>query len=168
MFYADLSTECQVDAGAQVRAVGWLAKRGGVLGLFGGRHPLTVGEVDAALVDRLREHTCHAWQPVVAAGFHRCEFCSDHRAAGSDNVWIPTPSLKYVAPELTIHYIEAHCYLPPQEFISAVMACPPQASEAFFQLMSGFKNWWDAQPSGCRQGRDSASVDNPPSLPRPA
>jgi SAM-dependent methyltransferase len=61
-------------------------------------------------------------------------------------VWIPTKTLKYVAPELIVHYIEAHSYLPPQEFITAVMACPPQGSKAFFKLLSGFENWWDAPP----------------------
>ena len=153
MFYADLSTKCQVDSGPQVRAVGWLGKRNGVLRLFGARHPFTVGEVDSSFVDRLREHIRNAWQPVGLMGWHSCEFCRDPHARGGTNIWIPTRSLKYVAPELIVHYIESHCYLPPQEFIAAVMQCPPQESDEFFQLMSGFDNWWKAQPDAAPRVR---------------
>jgi len=143
MYYADLSTRCQVDAGPQVRAVGWLGKCPGGRGLADDHRLFTVGKVDAAFVDKLREHIRDAWEPVATAGFHRCGYC--RAASGGRNVWIPTKTLKYVAPELIVHYIEAHSYLPPQEFITAVTACPPQGSKAFFELLSGFENWWDSQ-----------------------
>jgi hypothetical protein len=145
MVYPDLSTECQVDRGGEVRAVGWLGKRVGLLGFLGARQPFTVGEVESGFVNKLRQHIRTAWQPVVTWGLHSCEFCRRPLARGSKNLWIPTRSLKYVAPELIVHYIEVHCYLPPQEFITAVMDCPLQGSTEFFQLLSGFDNWWDAQ-----------------------
>ena len=78
--------------------------------------------------------------------------------------------LKFVVPELIVHYIEAHCYLPPQEFIAAVMQCPPQGCAEFFQLLSGFENWWDAQqiapPNGGPAARSVSSgvTEGPPSV----
>jgi len=145
MYYADLSTKCQVDAGPKVRAVGWLGNYNGLLGRFGAQHRFTVGEVDIVIVDTLRDHIRNAWQPIQAFGFHSCEFCQDPHATGGWNIWIPTRSLIYVAPELIVHYIEAHRYLPPYEFIDAVMRCPPQNSDEFFELLSGFDNWWKPQ-----------------------
>jgi hypothetical protein len=152
MFYQDLSTECQVDSGQHIRAVGWLGKRAGLPGLFGAKHPFTVGEVDPGFVERLREHIRNAWQPVVAMGCHSCEFCGNPQAKGCRNVWIPTRSLIYVAPELIVHYIDVHCYLPPREFVNAVMQCPPQKSAEFFRLLSAFKDWWSAQPHHSADG----------------
>jgi hypothetical protein len=115
MFYPDLATQCQVDFGPSVRAIGWLSAG----------HPFAVGSVEDDFVDRLRTHIAGAWQPCVTAGRHYCEFCPDRRVGGNSNVWFPTHHIKYVAPELIVHYIEYHCYQPPDEFIKAVMSCPP-------------------------------------------
>ncbi len=75
---------------------------------------------------------------------------------GFKNVWIPAGwrvlvgsggvrvlrPLVYVAPELIVHYIEAHGYRPPDEFIQAVLRCPPQDSPAFHKRMSRFPFRW--------------------------
>ncbi len=135
MFYQDLSTECQADSGEYIRAVGWL----------GAGHPFTTGEVDPVFMDRLREHILNAWQPFVFMGCHACELCQDMWALGSRNVWIPTKAVIYVFPQLIVHYIKDHRYLPPQEFITAVMECPRQKTEEFFALLSRFERWKDAQ-----------------------
>jgi len=86
------------------------------------------------------------WQPAVAGGAHRCEFCpsrSDGRfTGGSRNIWIPAESIVYVAPELVLHYIEAHAYCPPDGFIAAVLACPQQGSDAYRERMRQFPAWW--------------------------
>jgi len=63
----------------------------------------------------------------TAMGFHECEFCSptgaEKLAMGTGELWVPgTGDLIYVAPKLVAHYIEAHGYLPPQEFMEAVVA----------------------------------------------
>jgi hypothetical protein len=158
VFYRDLSTKCQVDSGPNVRAVGWLGKR---------NSPFTVGDVDPRFVEKLLEHIQSAWQPFRLMGYHFCGFCRDFEAKGTRNVWIPTASLKYVAPELIIHYIERHNYAPPQEFISAVMECPPQGSPEFFQLLSRFDNCWDAQraaPPNASLAAGQTSSGDPPSL----
>ena len=38
----------------------------------------------------------------------------------------------YVAPQLIVHYIDAHDYRPPGVFCAAVEACPPLGSAAYF------------------------------------
>src|SRR5262245_57112864 len=103
MYFPDLTTECQVDRGGHVRAIGWLAAE----------HPFPTGPVPAGFLTALRSHVLAAWQPIASMGGHLCEFCVSSRAdegcvGGSTNVWIPTASRVYVAPELIVHYIEAH------------------------------------------------------------
>jgi hypothetical protein len=102
--------------------------------------------VSEAFLEALRKHVSTPWQPVVAAGSHRCEFCSvisDGRfTRGSSNIWIPSEGVVYVAPELVLHYVEAHNYRPPAGFITAVLTCPDQGSDAYRALMRNFPAWW--------------------------
>jgi hypothetical protein len=135
VFYPDLSTECDVDRGSHVRAIGWLCKD----------HPFPTGPVPREFLTALRAHVQSAWQPVGMFGVHFCEFCPDPRPGkgrigGSGNVWVPTLSVVYVAPELIVHYIEVHSYRPPEEFIAAVLGCPEQDSPAFHELLRGLPN----------------------------
>ena len=53
-YYADLDRNCLVDHGAHVRAVGWLDRE----------HPYPRGSVAPWVLDRLRHHIRHAWQPL--------------------------------------------------------------------------------------------------------
>jgi hypothetical protein len=130
MFFPDLGTECQVDHGPHVRAVGWLSKD----------HPYPTGTARPGFVESLRGHVARAWQPVAAAGKHDCELCAKVRAGG--NLWIPTPEVLFVAPELIVHYVEAHVYRPPDIFVEAVLACPAQGSVEYFALMRAFPSPW--------------------------
>lgn len=64
-------------------------------------------------------------------GVHRCSFCGGPKSPLRDDgraLWgngefrvIGDNSTIYVAPTLIAHYVEAHDYLPPQEFIEAVL-----------------------------------------------
>lgn len=74
-------------------------------------------------------------------GIHACNLCVEHewplppldsypsidvdgerRMLGNWEIWIPGALGKiYAAPALIIHYVEAHGYAPPSEFISAAM-----------------------------------------------
>ncbi|GEP45279.1 hypothetical protein BGE01nite_45700 [Brevifollis gellanilyticus] len=52
-----------------------------------------------------------------------------------------------------LHYIGAHWYQPPPEYIAAVEACPPQRSAAYLKLLlsSGGRKWlksFDEPPPG--------------------
>lgn len=108
--------------------------------LAGREHPFTRGSSPPDFVSALREHVATAWQPVVAAGVHECEICANARAGG--NLWIPAPQVVFVAPEMIAHYVEAHGYKPPDAFVRAVMACPPQGSREYFAMMRQFPAFW--------------------------
>jgi hypothetical protein len=70
----------------------------------------------------------------VAGGLHTCEFCGFFKASG--NIGVPAENLLYVAPEMVAHYVDLHGYLPPPEFIEAVMRCPSQGSPEYADAVS--------------------------------
>jgi hypothetical protein len=111
-----------VDSGVVLRAVGWL----------GNEFEFSTGKVSRQFFNKLRELTEKAWQPVASAGFHICELCQfqdyEYTARGTSNLFIPFNGAVYVAPELIVHYINAHHYLPPIVFLNAVMQCPDMRS----------------------------------------
>ena len=133
--YADLSTRCMVDEGQHIRAIGWLDAA----------HPFPTGAVEKDFVECLTHHVATAWRPVASGGVHFCNLCleENRRAGGAQNIWIPSRDKVYVAPDLIVHYVETHRYLPPDEFIQAVMACPAQGSEDYFSLLKRFPNWYE-------------------------
>ena len=70
-------------------------------------------------------------------GWHECDLCSESNAARSiKNLFIPGPGFIFVAPELILHYMDAHAYQPPPEFCQAVLACPPVPSAAYLEAVS--------------------------------
>jgi hypothetical protein len=116
--FADLSTTTQIARGPHVRAIGWLSAK----------YSYPKGPSPEAFIERLRS-LCGRWGESVraldwpiAGGFHTCELCNDFRAAG--NFGVPAGAALFVAPEMVAHYVEKHGYLPPQEFIDAVMVSP--------------------------------------------
>lgn len=97
------------------------------------------GEVTRHFFDKLCELAENSWEPVVSAGFHSCEICQfhdyQHTARGSKNLFIPFNNAVYVAPELIVHYINEHHYLPPKVFIDGVMQCPNMQSMNYKKLL---------------------------------
>ena len=57
-------------------------------------------------------------------------------ATSHSNLFIPGDGVIYVCPEGIIHYVQQHNYLPPREFVNAVLACPPMWSKEYFQAIS--------------------------------
>lgn len=110
----DLGTKCQVDEGPNVRAIGWLSSA----------HPFATGDVPPGFLETLKSKMRSASTGTVCLGFHVCELCRDVEARGMDNVRFRRHGLDYIAPELIVHYIEQHHYLPPLEFIDAVYGSP--------------------------------------------
>jgi hypothetical protein len=108
-------------------------------------HPFPTGAVDARLVEKMR---LLASNPVeLYRGKHICELCGEpahliktmlpNRIVLDPNCswarWAAERSSNgeirvswggnvFAAPVLIIHYIEAHCYLPPTQFLKAVEA----------------------------------------------
>jgi hypothetical protein len=130
--FADLETTTQIATGPHVRAIGWLSS--------GQSYP--TGAVPESFVARLRS-LCARWSDSnqalhwpVFAGPHTCELCNEFRASG--NVGIPAAGVLYVAPEMVSHYVERHGYLPPQEFIDAVLTTPTPGTPEFTRAVNPF------------------------------
>jgi hypothetical protein len=58
-------------------------------------------------------------------GRYECDFCTGKEKPGSSaEVRVPGKNGRvYAAPHMIHHYVVAHGYLPPEEFIQAVLAC---------------------------------------------
>jgi hypothetical protein len=139
-YYADLSP--LPDPRLHLVAVGWLAAA----------HPYERGRVDEPFFLRLMSALVDPWQPFAAGGFHRCEFCQFSGGpgrvnyssrpgdqltvtVGATNLFVPGRGVLYMAPSLIVHYIDAHDYTPPREFIDAVLACPEMRSADYLRAI---------------------------------
>lgn len=111
-----------VDSSVVLRAVGWL----------GTECEFPTGKISQQFFNKLHDLAENPWQPIASAGFHVCELCQfqdyEHTARGTSNLFIPFNGVIYVAPELIVHYINVHYYLPPVVFLDAVMQCPDMQS----------------------------------------
>jgi hypothetical protein len=132
-FYPDLGNETQAAAGVVIRAVGWLHAD----------HPYPRGDVPAAFVDRLQQFADH-WAESTQTlglpmflGWHDCELCSGG-PRGSGNFGVPAGDVLFVAPELIVHYVQAHGYAPPRAFIDAVMASPLPGTQEYQAAVAKF------------------------------
>jgi hypothetical protein len=90
-----------------------------------------------ALVDQSRlfyPHYCFrggmtcSW--CVAAGLE-----SPGPVWSQENLFVPGTGVVFVAPGGIVHYVEAHSYLPPQEFVEAVLRCPDLSSEEYCRAL---------------------------------
>lgn len=136
-FLRDLSRWPGRELGDRALAVGWLDAE----------HDFATGPVEAEFFGRLVELLKSPWQPAVAAGRHACPFCrfsggpsrlsyaGQVIAIGASNLVVPTKGAIFVAPSMAAHYIDAHGYSPPLEFVRAVMECPQMRSMAYLRLL---------------------------------
>ncbi len=141
-YFEDLGTSSPIAEGPFVRAIGWLAAG----------HRFSTGTVTEEFRDRLMTfvkgwNLCTealAWP--VAAGPHRCELCGDALAAG--NFGVPAGSLLYVCPEMLGHYVNAHRYQPPDEFVRALLSSPLPGTDEYTVVVSSFRqgNLSDEKP----------------------
>jgi hypothetical protein len=109
-----------VGPGLTALNVGWLDKD----------HPFEVGFVEPEVVQRIF-HLCEI--PVrQTRGFHLCPFCKERKRVvvkiGGTELFLGSAEIRvqdragvvFAAPNLIYHYITAHNYRPPEEFLSAV------------------------------------------------
>jgi len=113
-----------VDSDA-LRTVGWL----------GEDSDFQHGEVQLNFFERLKLLCADPWEPVVSAGLHQCQLCQFDGPRFSRNVFVPYQGQIYVAPVGIVHYIAAHRYRPPQQFVDAVLACPPMRSMQYHKAL---------------------------------
>jgi hypothetical protein len=110
-----------------VRNVGWLEPG----------HAFNQGQVDEAFTRKLttlmnRRNPAKVHVNMIR-GVRPCALCgadvfdqldpSGDLLIGSSEIWIPSGDKKgwFAAPSMLLHYVVAHAYLPPAEFIAAAM-----------------------------------------------
>lgn len=109
-------------------------------------HPYTKGKVEELVLERL---VAIAKKPLLCAcGFHACnlEPCGATQGLpsqlkfrygaqtlflGSADILVPDDKAVYCAPNLILHYIRDHGYLPPECFCAAVLKCPAPDTEEY-------------------------------------
>jgi hypothetical protein len=121
----------------QLIAVGWLAQG----------EPISRGPISDAFVGALISLLEDPWQPRVAAGSHRCEFCRisggpvrlQHAGRsirlGTLNLYVPYEGKIFISPSLIAHYVDAHEYAPPEIYQLAVLKCPPMRSIQYLRAI---------------------------------
>jgi hypothetical protein len=91
--------------------IGWLDRE----------HPFRTGRTSAGFRTKL-EGLCRR-RVKQTRGFLPCYFCKgSNRPHGSAEMRVAGVGKVYAAPELVHHYVVAHGYKPPDEFIAAVLA----------------------------------------------
>jgi hypothetical protein len=95
----------------------------------------------ASRIRTLNSQAANAFFLFSFMGLHNCSFCaandphSSELPASSSNLFIPGNSVVFVAPGRIDHYIEAHSYLPPKQFITAVLTCPDLHSDEYREAL---------------------------------
>lgn len=131
-YFADLSHQSMGAEGEHIRAIGWLHPD----------YPFSQGTVSAEFLARLKLFASQSALSTKAlffaiwCGVHQCEFCG--RSIGAQNFGVPAADLLYIAPEMIVHYVEAHDYCPPLEFQEAVINSPLPETEDYQVLCEPF------------------------------
>jgi hypothetical protein len=122
-----------------LRAVGWL------------EYPelFNTGVSPASVLRKVREvveQTHAAFPHYCFRGGMACTLClakeiqSEPPNWSQENILMPGSGAVYAAPVGIVHYMEAHSYLPPTEFIEAALRCPDVGSEDYFQALRRANN----------------------------
>jgi hypothetical protein len=150
-YFPDLETISYFrDDAPWLRGVGWLEAG----------QPYDKGSVSAEDVAALERLAVSTWQPVFAMGWHNCSLCGrtdldepfvrpiqgQNKLLGADNMFVPSGDVMYVAPTLVLHYIDAHGYRPPEEFLRAVRTTDPTRPD-YQRACEGF---WTSGPQARR------------------
>ena len=137
MYLPDLSKWPGGEYGENAKAVGWLDPDNDFL----------TGVVTHDFFHQLFELLKNPWQSAVTVGYHPCPFCrftggpaqmffaAGKIVVGTSILVVPTVSEVFVAPTLVAHYIDAHAYSPPHEFVEAVLGCPEMRSMPYLRLL---------------------------------
>ncbi|MCP4289974.1 MAG: hypothetical protein GY792_37100 [Gammaproteobacteria bacterium] len=88
-----------------------------MVGWLGDEVP-TTGVVSDEIIEKLRWACDHHTIDQGWLGEHECGICQSYSDHGE--VLIADGDKMYVAPRMILHYVEAHAYCPPQEFLDAV------------------------------------------------
>jgi len=131
VYYADLEI-CSYNGGpfasenwaVPLLAVGWLEQE----------RPFSIGPPPDGLAQKLTTLIAqmrHTFSQEKFRGVKTCSLCefngriSPGPIWSQENLFVPGKSEIYLAPGGIVHYVEEHSYLPPVQFVQAVLSCPP-------------------------------------------
>ncbi len=131
MYFADLSPysyfpRATAEDQPPVLNVGWLDAQ----------HPFPTGDVLSTFVERLWEY-CRI-KVEATRGLHDCELCRQpepgkHATRDGETLWLGSAEVRvfgngvvFAAPNLIYHYVVDHHYLPPEDFVRAVLEGTPR------------------------------------------
>ena len=113
--------------------------------------PYHSGETSVTFQERLLEYCASEHLFQLTRGFHTCQFCENppvgplivHQdgqeiSLGNCEIRVVGRSAVYAAPTLIYHYVVAHAYRPPDEFIAAVLSGPRVGSPEYTALMEEY------------------------------
>ena len=122
---------------SRLRAIGWLEPG----------HSFPIGEVTHQEFASIFELAVEPWQPSRFLGFHDCGFCRFSEGpssmvfgarrveVGCNNLFVPAGDVVFVAPSMILHYVDAHGYRPPDEFLEAIEQCPRMGSREYLDAL---------------------------------
>jgi hypothetical protein len=101
--------------------IGWLSHR----------HEFPTGSIDDEILNKLRAY------PIVnrCRGFHPCDFCEENVFGNGEIHVISNGGVEFRSPQMLIHYIEFHSYLPPQPFLDAVIGLPVSRNDVIQYIL---------------------------------
>jgi hypothetical protein len=119
---------------APLKAIGWLEHP----------EPFNTGAVPDELIPRLKaiiDKTRTVYSQYKFRGIQRCSICefaglpSPGPIWSPENIFVPGQDAVYAAPGGIVHYIEEHSYLPPPEFVKAVLRCPDCGTDEYLKAL---------------------------------
>lgn len=94
-----------------VISVGWLD----------GEHEYTKGDIDPERWSKIKMILESRGPVRLTMGGHKCALCGRESGNGEFHAYNPRTNKIYIAPALILHYIQTHQYVPPEEFLEAVL-----------------------------------------------
>lgn len=123
-YYEDLTHYNYLHHSKKELNIGWLQKD----------KTFNIGETPDGFLEKLKVYLEHSI--FQTRGFHNCEFCNSEVISSNEIRVVSESGTIYASPMLVIHYVEFHNYLPPEEFIRAVMFGPEPASKEYLNALS--------------------------------
>jgi hypothetical protein len=106
--------------------VGWLERE----------HAFATGVVDPQVYRRLVALLQALWEPAMFLGTHGCKLCRCELGRyGQHILFVPGGRVVYVCPELIAHYMNAHGYVPSDEFCQVLLRCPGMSTRNYFKAL---------------------------------
>ena len=120
-------------------------------------YPMPAGNAPAGFAERLAAFCARDKLVNLTFGSQNCGFCkatfSDlyrqfNSPLGNGEIRVLGDGVAYAAPSMICHYVAAHSYLPPAEFVEAVMHGPPPDDRKYVKYRF---HWWEANMQSARR-----------------